>query len=405
MHDGSKNALRLHTDIVQQRRSQRPQICATIAHARNLSIDEGPDRPLSSCNEQGLPMYDAIIVGGSFAGLATAMQLRGYRVLLIDQYPIGAHQMSACGTPLATAQAVGAEAAIQEVHSVLVMHTAGREIRFALRDLFVTFDYAAFCRAMLGQTDAEVWTARVTGLEHGAVQTTRGAAQARFVVDAAGWRSLKGRSVQPPRPMQHVGYGIETELLVRLDLGSGLHFFWDKRLVRNGYGWIFPCGATTRFGVGAFEQAPNLGSLLAHFVARWGLQAGPTHGGGLAIGRGDPTAGEVFVVGDAAGRCLPVTGEGIRTAISDGIACGQALAAALRGELSAAEARARYRREACRTDNFHRRLLEMQRAIAHTPDSLIALAGRLCSHPALTNMIMRAYLIKSGWVTGVGLHV
>ena len=45
-------------------------------------------------------MYDAIIAGASFAGLATAMQLRGYRVLLIDQYPVGAHQMSACGTPI-----------------------------------------------------------------------------------------------------------------------------------------------------------------------------------------------------------------------------------------------------------------------------------------------------------------
>ena len=55
-------------------------------------------------------MYDVVIVGGSFAGLAVAMQLRGYRVLLLDQHPIGARQMSACGTPLATARALSAVA-------------------------------------------------------------------------------------------------------------------------------------------------------------------------------------------------------------------------------------------------------------------------------------------------------
>ena len=343
-------------------------------------------------------MYDAIIAGASFAGLATAMQLRGYRVLLIDQYPVGAHQMSACGTPLATARAVGAESATLEAHHALVLHSGGRETRFALRDPYVTFDYAAFCRAMLAQTDAEVWIDRVTAVHDGGVTTTRGTAEARFVVDATGWRALKGR--QPASSMREVGYGVETELPAGIDINPGLHFYWEKRIVRNGYAWVFPCGASVRFGVCSFDKGVRLGPELARFVDRWGLQMGETHGGVLAIRRRDALRGDVFVVGDAAGRCLPLTGEGIRTAIVDGMACGRAIAAALRGEVPAAEARARYTGQVRRSERFHRYLLKLQTAVAYSPDALIALTGRLLSGPALFDPIMRTYLVHSGMAAG-----
>lgn len=354
--------------------------------------------PKSWASRKGAGLYDVIIVGGSFAGLATAMQLRGFHVLVIDQYPIGARQMSACGTPLATARAVGAEESVQEAHSDLVMHTGGQTVRFPLRDPYVTFDYAAFCRAMLAQTDAEVWEARATGFRDGVVATSRGPARARFVVDAAGWRSLSGHGLQPARPMSAVGYGVETELPGRPASGPGLHFFWEKRIVRNGYAWVFPCGATTRYGVCSFDKGTRLGPELARFIARWGLEAGATHGGVLAIQRREAVAGELFVVGDAAGRCLPVTGEGIRTAIVDGFACGRAIAAALHGAIAADEARARYQEHARRTARFHRYLLRMQAAIARTPDGLIALAGRACARPALIDRILHTYLARSGSV-------
>lgn len=342
-------------------------------------------------------MYDVIIVGGSFAGLATAMQLRSYRTLVIDQHRIGAHQMSACGTPLATARAVGAECAIQEAHDVLVLHTGRRESRFRLRDPYVTFDYQTFCQAMLAQTGAEVWQARAIGLTAGGVATTSGTARARFIVDATGWCALHAAGAAPAL---HVGYGRETELPLRLDIGGGLHFYFEKRIVRSGYGWVFPCGATTRFGVGAFEKEPRLRLRLAQFLERFGLWPGPNHGGVLAIGRRAPLAGEVFVVGDAAGQCLPASGEGIRTAIFHGIHCGRAIAAALRGAISAGEARGLYREQARGTGGFHGRLLKLQALIAATPGPLLAAAGRVCSQPALTHRIMRKYLVDSGWFLG-----
>ena len=220
-------------------------------------------------------MYDAIIIGGSFAGLAVAMQLRGCRVLLIDQQPIGTHQMSACGAPLATVRAVGAEHAIQEVHDAFVLHVGGRTIRLPLSDPYVTFDYRAFCAAMLAQTDAEVRLERATALSAGAVMTNRGQEQARFVVDATGWRALHAARAGAA-PARHAGYGIETELPVRLNIDPGLHFYVEKRIVRSGYAWVFPCGATTRFGVGTFQQGAQLAPLLAQFLARFGLRPGAT---------------------------------------------------------------------------------------------------------------------------------
>ena len=50
----------------------------------------------------------------------------------------------------------------------------------------------------------------------------------------------------------------------------------------------------------------------------------------------------VFFVGDSAGHCLPLTAEGIRTALYFGIACGRELRAVLDGRQDVAQALRRY---------------------------------------------------------------
>lgn len=342
------------------------------------------------------PDYDVVIVGGSFAGLAVAMQLRGQRVLIVDQYPIGSHQMSACGTPLTTTRAVGAEASILDAHDDLVLHVAKKVIRFPLRDPYVTFDYAAFCQAMLAQTDAEIWQARATRVDEHSVGTTNGAATAKFVVNASGWRSLAQGAAASAQPDQSLGYGLETELPVRWT-DPGLHFYFVKDLVRNGYAWIFPCGETTRFGIGSFEKDLKLRGALDRFLEPYSLERGETHGGVLAIARRPPLHEGVFVVGDAAGQCLPVTGEGIRTAIFHGIHCGQSIARSLAGELTTEEAQQMYALQVQSMDRFHRRLLAFQSLIAHTPEPILAWAGQIFARPALTRRIMDKYWGDSGW--------
>ena len=342
-------------------------------------------------------MFDAIIIGGSFAGLATAMQLRGYRVLLVDQYPIGSHQTSTCGLPLAIAKAVGAEVSIYEAHDTVVLHTDGDQIRFAIPEPYVTVNYEAFCQAMLRRTDVCLSLAKATGFQDGVVTTTSGPVAGRFVVDAAGWRSLRGLSVSPATAAPVMGRGIETELPVRLSASPGLHFFFERRLVRDGYAWIFPCGDRTRIGLGSVSEHPGLRARLAAFVAELGLAMGPTHGGVMPVTRRAPLAGDVFIVGDAAGQCLPVTAEGIRAAIVHGAACGQLIAASLRGAITPDEARARYLQHTRGTDRFHRRLGTMQSIVDRAPERLLALGARACSPPRIAQSILRAYLTHSGW--------
>ena len=341
-------------------------------------------------------MYDVVIIGGSFAGLATAMQLRGHRVLILDQRPIGSHQMSTCGIPLPAVQAVGTESAILDRHNAFVLHTAGQIIRFALRIPYVTFDYQAFCQAMLAQTGAEVWITKATGWGNGRVETGRGAVEARFVVDAAGWHSARRRSAAPATA-QGMGYGLETELPMRPD-EPGLHFYYEREIVRSGYAWLFPCGATTRIGLCTFDPDVRLGPILAAFLARFGLECGPTHGGIMSTVWREPVADGVFRVGDAAGQCLPMTAEGIRPALYGGIGCGQALAAALAGSITADAARARYGALVQGLARYHRRLLKMQAAIAWAPEWLRAVTGWTAARPPMTHWLMDHYLGNTGWV-------
>jgi len=70
--------------------------------------------------------YDVIISGGSFAGLAAAVQLQGKRVLLVEPHKIGAVQTSACGTLLAVLKATGTMDSLLQVHD-RILFTAASE--------------------------------------------------------------------------------------------------------------------------------------------------------------------------------------------------------------------------------------------------------------------------------------
>lgn len=344
----------------------------------------------------GSRQYDVVVVGASFSGLAVARQLRGHRVLLVDQRPVGTHQTSTCAMPLSLVALLGVESAVQERHDVLTLHTGGKNVRFKLHEPYVTFDYYAFCQAMLAQTDADVWLAKATNYENGAVQTTRGEVRAPFVVDASGWRSLVRRA--PSRDIPMLGYGVETELPVGAPLHPGLHFFYERKIVRSGYGWVFPCGQSVRIGVCSFDKDVPLGPVLDAFLARFGLERGATHGGPMPVALRQPIAGDLFIVGDAGGQCMPLFAEGIRSAIYYSVACGQGIAEALEGRISPADARNRYAALVRRKAGFHEIMLYLQGAIAVMPEWMRVPILRVASWPLISRHFIGAYLRGSGWL-------
>jgi flavin-dependent dehydrogenase len=265
-------------------------------------------------------VYDAVIVGASFAGLAAARRL-GENVVILDRKAPGTGQASSCGAPIPTMSAVGAEESVLQVHDELVIHTRGACRAIALDPPFCTFDYERFANAMLRQVRARIVRANVRSLEGMRVFTDDGAYEGRALIDASGWRAALGSHLAPQLvDRRWLFCGVETAVAVREE---GLHFHIEPQGAKDMLGWVFPCGRYARVGIGSYVGDHPLGRHLDAFLDQLGFIGGTRHGGFFPSALRAATAGHVFLVGDAAGQCYPLSGEGIRPALYFGDRCGR----------------------------------------------------------------------------------
>lgn len=330
------------------------------------------------------PSYDVVIAGASFAGLAVARQLRG-RVLLLDRQPIGEGVTSACAAPVRTVAVMGAAASILQVHDEIAIHTPGGTARWPLPEPFCTFDYRRFCLDAAAGTSAEFQLASVRGFRGCAVQTSAGEIAGRYLVDATGPRAaLAGRA----RP-RYAAFGLESE--IPRQVAPGLHFYFVPE-VRDGYAWTFPCGAGTRFGVLSYRGRTQLLPALRRFMGRFKAEPGDVHGGFLATGWPAGVRDGVFMVGDAAGQCLPLSGEGIRTAVLAGLRCGWLLQRVLEGAVSASHAEQAYRAFVAADRRRYRGLLAANLLLLALPQQWLHRAAGCLSRPAARTWFFAHYL-------------
>ena len=98
----------------------------------------------------------------------------------------------------------------------------------------------------------------------------------------------------------------------------------------------------------------------------------------------DATEDGVFFVGDSAGHCLPLTAEGIRTALYFGIACGRELRAVVEGQPHVAQALVRYGDFSASHEWKFDAMLRAQRLVPRVPPRLLA--------PGLRAMQSRRFL-------------
>jgi flavin-dependent dehydrogenase/YHS domain-containing protein len=326
----------------------------------------------------GTREYDVVVVGASFAGLAVARQLRG-EVLLLDRYEVGAHQTSACGTPLWVPEALGVADSVLQVHRRVVVHAPSRTVSFDVSDApYCTFDYGAFCRGLLDQCRVRFLRATVTGLTGGAVETTEGRFAAPCVVDCSGWRRALFDRASRPRP--RASFGLETDTAYA---GEALYFWAKPERFGDGIAWVFPTGRGSRVGLGSYQGVTKLKGSLGRFVSDLAATPGGYHGTYFPGGLGAATAGRLFVVGDAAGHCLPLTAEGIRPALYFGQECGRLVQQVLEGGCSLAPALAAYRRcvEAYRW--AYRGLALAQRAVMQAPGNWLGPMAALAARPGV----------------------
>ncbi len=329
--------------------------------------------------------YDVVIAGASFAGLAVARALPRSRVLLLDRQPLGAGVTSACAAPAETMRLMGAEASIIQIHTNLVIHTAGGAVTWPLPEPFCTFDYTTFCHTAAEGTHATFLLASVRGYDGHRALTSAGPVEGHVLVDATGPRA----ALAGPGWPRHVAFGLESDIPRRVD--PGLHFYFVPE-IRDGYAWAFPCGDRTRFGVLSYRARTKLLPPLARFMARFDARPGDVHGGYLATGWTGGTAGDVFTVGDAAGQCLPVSGEGIRTAVLAGDYCGRLVQRVLDGAMTGAAARAAYRTFVTLERRRYRALLAANLGLLGWPRGWLASAARAVGRPGPRRWFFGHYL-------------
>ena len=284
---------------------------------------------------------DVLICGASFAGLAVARELRaaGASVLVLDRYEIGERQTSACAAPTEWLVNLGLEGSIRQTFSSLLVHTPSATARWPLPWTFSTFDYRTLCRLLWEQSSAAFETAKVDGRTGNVVHTDRGDVRARVIVDALGWRRVLGggANVQPPDAPLSRGLEVHPD-----GSGADLQLWLDRRYVSPGYGWSFPAGDELRIGVGSFDPSIHVKDPTLALATDVSADAVRFQGNWIPHRLRPATEDGVFFVGDSAGHCLPMTAEGIRTALYFGIACGRELAAVLDGRQTVAAALRRY---------------------------------------------------------------
>src|SRR5918999_139210 len=312
--------------------------------------------------------WDVLICGASFAGLAVARELRasGARVLVVDRYEIGERQTSACGIPTEWLRVLDLMGSHRQTFPRLVVHTPHGTARLELPWTFSTFDYPELCSLLWAQSDAAFETATVEGRSGDTVHTDRGDLSAPIVVDALGWRRVLGSGYQPPdAPLSR---GLEVH---PWGAGEEMEIWIDRRYVPAGYGWSFPAADEVRVGVGSFDprfHVKDTTVLLAEDLRREPVRY---QGNWIPHRLRDATEDGVFFVGDSAGHCLPLTAEGIRTALYFGVACGRELRAVVEGRSTREEALRRYHDFSAEHEWKFRWMLRAQRFVPKVPPRVL----------------------------------
>jgi menaquinone-9 beta-reductase len=338
---------------------------------------------------------DVLVCGASFAGLAVARELAGTgaNVMMIDRYEIGERQTSACGIPTSWLTALELGRSQRQSFDELVVHTPFGTSRWQLPWSFSTFDYRELCGLLWEQAGTpmlEFETATVTGRSGDVVYTDRGELRAPLIVDGLGWRRVlsNAKPIQPPAA--RLSRGLEVHPPGR---GDEMELWLDAGYIRAGYSWSFPAGDELRVGVGSFWPTHHVKEPTVRLAGDLGLPAGGYQGNWIPHQLRRAVEDGIFFVGDSAGHCLPLTAEGIRTALYFGLACGRELRGVLDGSRTREQALARYGAFSDAHARKFRWLLAVQRAVGQiTPSRAAGAVVRAFENRGLTRWAFSHYL-------------
>src|SRR3954451_16437024 len=338
---------------------------------------------------------DVLVCGASFGGLAVARGLAGAGadVLVVDRYEIGERATSACAAPTPWLEAMGVRRAIREEIPCMRFGTPHGAYRYRLPWSWSSFDYRELCLALWEQCgDARFETAKVEHRTTGGVMTDRGEIEAPLVVDALGWRRvLADAGYQPPDAPLSRGLEVHPHSTD----GRDLDVWVDRSLIRSGYAWQVPAIGEQRVGVGSYEPRDHVKEPVRDLAGRLDMQAERWQGNWFPHRLRPAADDRTFFAGDSAGHCLPLSGEGIRTAFHFGIAAGRELRAVLAGSPTREQALERYAAFSAGHAPAFRRALRLQRLIPALPPRLLTVLLRALKPQPVVDRIFGWYLAQA----------
>ena len=148
--------------------------------------------------------------------------------------------------------------------------------------------------------------------------------------------------------------------------------------------WAFPAGDHLRAGLATYTGESDLADDLVRFCHDLRLgEPGPVHGGFFTSRLIDPVRDGMFLVGDSAGMCLPVSGEGIRPALVYGQVAGRLAERVRTGEMTLPGALAAYRGIVASRARGYRILDRLQTVLDLHRPALVLAVGQAGGREAL----------------------
>ena len=300
---------------------------------------------------------DCVVVGASFAGLASAIALAraGLRVTVLEKKTDAGAKLHTTG--IIVKDAIDQIALLDSLPKALVRLIPG--VRLYAPNLhyvdleapgyyFLATDTPAVMRWLAGEAERAGAT-----IAYDTAFTDAKRLQSGFEVEGFGaTRFLIGADGPRSRVANALRLGASTKFLAGIEYEYGnatlpvpdkLHCFVDRRLAPGYIGWVLAgvdgvqAGLARRpDGSGAFRSNEAMDAFLAKIapvielraLTPSGVRAGIIPCGGVVS---PVAASRALLVGDAAGIVSPVTAGGIHTALKHGFAAGNAVADFLHG--------------------------------------------------------------------------